>query len=69
MVTSANVAMKILKSLSREGFREDFGTKEQCLSYLSSEKWGNNYQCIKCKNEKYSKGEKQVAREEEEEAV
>jgi hypothetical protein len=50
--------MKILKSLSRDSFREDIGTKEQCLSYLSSEKWGNNYQCIKCENEKYSKGKK-----------
>ncbi|MFT6748012.1 MAG: hypothetical protein ACJAZ2_002370 [Glaciecola sp.] len=54
--------MKILKSLSRESIREDFGTKEQCLSYLSSEKWGNNYQCIKCKNEKYSKGKKSFNR-------
>ena len=50
--------MKILKSLSREGFKEKFGTKEQCLSYLSNEKWGDFYTCIKCKKTKYSEGRK-----------
>ena len=46
--------MKILKSLSREGFKEKFGTKEQFLIYLSNEKWGDFYTCIKCKKTKHS---------------
>ena len=50
--------MKILKSLFREGFKEKFGTKEQCLSYLSNEKWGDFYTCNKCKKTKYSEGRK-----------
>ena len=50
--------MKILKRLSRKEFREDFGTAEQCLRYLSNEKWGELYRCKKCKNDKYCSGKK-----------
>jgi hypothetical protein len=50
--------MKILKSLSREDFKEKFGTKEQCLIYLSNEKWGDFYTCIKCEKTKYCEGRK-----------
>lgn len=54
--------MKILKSLSRSEFRAKFGTKEQCLSYLSDEKWGESFSCLKCKNEKYCAGKKSYNR-------
>ena len=50
--------MKILKSLSKEDFKEKFGTKEQCLIYLSNEKWGDFYTCIKCEKTKYCEGRK-----------
>ncbi|MDC3220662.1 IS1595 family transposase [Flavobacteriales bacterium] len=50
--------MYILKSLSREKFQERFGTKDQCLMFLSNEKWKDGYCCIKCKNTKYIKGKK-----------
>ena len=48
--------MKVLKSLSRKSFREQFGTSEQCLAYLSDVKWGSFYNCKKCKNDKYCLG-------------
>ena len=50
--------MKILKGLSRKEFREQFGTQEQCLTFLSSQKWILGYACLKCKNERFSKGVK-----------
>ena len=50
--------MKILKSLSREDLKEKFGTKEQCLSYFSNEKWVNFYTCVKCEKTKNSEGRK-----------
>lgn len=54
--------MKILKELSRKEFRERFGEKEQCLSFLASLKWDKGYKCIKCNKEKYSKGKTQGSR-------
>ena len=48
--------MKVLNSLSRKSFREQFGTSEQCLAYLSDVKWGSFYNCKKCKNDKYCLG-------------
>ena len=50
--------MKILKSLSRKEFRSQFGTPDLCLSFLSDQKWGDEFMCIKCKNVKFSKGKK-----------
>ena len=47
--------MRILKELSRKEFQSKFGTNELCLSFLSDIKWGDGYECIKCKNNKYSK--------------
>jgi hypothetical protein len=51
--------MKILKELSRKEFRSKFGSKDQCLAYLSSSKWGDVYSCIKCKNKRFSAGKKE----------
>ena len=51
---------KILKELSRKEFRSKFGTNELCLSFLSDIKWGDGYEWIKCKNNKYSKGKKSI---------
>ena len=48
--------MKIVKDISRKEFREQFGTQEQCLTFLSSQKWILGYACLKCKNERFSKG-------------
>ena len=54
--------MKILKELSRKEFRAKFGTEDQCLSYLSEMKWGNDYSCIKCKNKRFIVGKKKYNR-------
>lgn len=54
--------MKILKELSRKEFRSKFGTKELCLSFLSDVKWADGYECLKCKNCKFSKGKKMFNR-------
>lgn len=48
--------MKILKELSRKEFRNKYGTEDQCLSYLSEQKWEKGYTCIKCKNTSFCKG-------------
>ena len=50
--------MKILKELSRKEFRAKFGSEDQCLHYLSATKWGEEYSCRKCKNERFSVGKK-----------
>lgn len=54
--------MKILKELSRREFRERFGTREQCLTFLAEEKWSKNYTCLKCRNTKYFEGKKALNR-------
>jgi hypothetical protein len=54
--------MKILKGLSRRDFRERFGTKEQCLLYLSAVKWADGFVCFRCKNSTFSKGKKELNR-------
>lgn len=53
--------MKILKELarkelSRKEFRKEYGSSEQCLAYLSIQKWQEGYICIKCKNSVYFVG-------------
>ncbi|MCA1751116.1 MAG: IS1595 family transposase [Cryomorphaceae bacterium] len=48
--------MRLLKELSRKEFRKNFGTKEQCMAYLSQKKWADGYQCRKCSSEHYIKG-------------
>lgn len=50
--------MKILKELSRREFRMKFGTREQCLLFLSEQKWSKNYTCLKCRNTKFFEGKK-----------
>ncbi|MCB9226028.1 MAG: hypothetical protein H6578_02490 [Chitinophagales bacterium] len=35
--------MKILKGLSRKEFNRKFGTEDQCLQYLSEQKWKEGY--------------------------
>jgi|GEM_PF-2416898 len=39
--------MKICKGVTRQQFRNDFGTTDQCLRYLSDQKWGEGYTCRK----------------------
>ena len=50
--------MKILKELSRKEFRAKFGSEDQCFAYLSAIKWGEKYSCRKCKNDRFSTGQK-----------
>ena len=46
----------LFKGLSEEAFREKFGTEEQCMEFLSMEKWSSGYKCIKCDNDNWCKG-------------
>jgi len=48
--------MQILKEISRKEFINQFGTKEQCLSFLAKEKWLNGYRCLKCSHDQFIKG-------------
>ena len=44
------------KSLSLMDFQERFSAKEDCLIYLAELKWGNGYQCRKCRHKNSCKG-------------
>ena len=50
--------MKILKELSRKEFSAKFGSADLCLSYLSLTKWGEEYSCRKCNNQRFGTGKK-----------
>ena len=52
--------MKILKELSGKEFRDKFGTKDQCLAYLAMAKWGEEYTCRKCKNDRFITGKRRL---------
>jgi len=54
--------MKIIKELSRKNFKKQFGTREQCLDYLSLTKWSLGYCCVKCENTNYIKGKQYASR-------
>ena len=54
--------MKILKSLSREEYLQNFGTKEQCMLYLSTKKWSAGYNCKQCNFSKYILGKQEYSR-------
>lgn len=46
----------LFKGLSEATFKEKFGTEEQCLEFLASEKWATGYSCRKCENDNFCKG-------------
>jgi len=50
--------MKTLKGLSRRNFELKFGTNEKCIHYLSTQKWGDGFKCMKCSHTEYRKGKK-----------
>lgn len=50
--------MKINKRLTRKEFRDHFGTSDQCLRYLSDQKWSGGYACRKCGHGKHTNGKK-----------
>jgi len=54
--------MKINKRLTREEFRNNFGTEEQCLQYLSDQKWSAGFTCRKCGHGKHSNGKQMHGR-------
>jgi len=54
--------MKILKELDRSSFEAQYGTKNQCYEYLSSQKWPEGYKCVKCSQTKYIKGKQPLSR-------
>lgn len=54
--------MKTIKDLDRKTFKEQFQTREQCLSYLSSQKWSKGYYCLKCSNNQFIRGKQLFSR-------
>ena len=52
----------LFKDLSEADFREKFGTEEQCLEFLATEKWSSGYKCKKCENDNYCKGRTSFSR-------
>ena len=52
----------INKNLSLEQFQKIFPDKITCYRFLDKLKWDNGYQCTKCSNTKYSKGQTKFSR-------
>ena len=50
--------MKTVKGLSRRNFELKFGTNEKCIHYLSIQKWGDGFKCMKFSHTEYRKGKK-----------
>ena len=46
----------MFRGISIYDFRNQFKTENDCFSYLFDLKWGNGYQCSKCKHDKFCKG-------------
>jgi len=61
-VCAKQTIMKINKRVTRQEFREKFGTSDQCLRYLSEQKWSGGYTCRKCGYGKHGNGKKQHGR-------
>ncbi|NOQ72421.1 MAG: IS1595 family transposase [Crocinitomix sp.] len=54
--------MRILKELSRKEFIKTLGTKEQCMEYLSKNKWNRGYKCRSCDHSLFIKGKQHQSR-------
>lgn len=52
--------MKTVRGISRRDFDIRFGNNEQCLAYLSNEKWGDTFECSACKHTQFVKGKKKI---------
>lgn len=46
----------LFQGLTEQEFSEKFGTEEQCLAFLASEKWGAGFTCRKCGHDNYCVG-------------
>ena len=44
------------KEFTITDFKKRFNSEEDCLKYLMEHKWGAGFKCIKCENEKWTKG-------------
>lgn len=53
--------MKLLK-FDRKSFEERFGTKKDCYAHLAALKWGQGYECRRCKANKHIKGKQPFSR-------
>jgi len=47
---------ELIGHLSPDGFRESFGSQEECLEILANAKWADGFVCRNCGNEKYCQG-------------
>jgi hypothetical protein len=46
----------LFQGLTEQDFNQKFGTEEQCLAFLASEKWTKGFVCRKCGNDNYCAG-------------
>jgi transposase-like protein len=53
---------KKFKSLSIFEFQEKFPDEASCLKYLSELKWKKGFECPKCSNKRYGKGQRKYIR-------
>jgi hypothetical protein len=54
---------KKFESLTIFEFQEKFPDDNSCLAYLAEKKWKNGYNCVKCGNSKYCKGDREYSRQ------
>lgn len=54
--------MKVLKNITREGFKSRFPDKAACYQYLAELKWPDGYQCPKCGHNDFIKGKQPYSR-------
>lgn len=51
------------KSLSIFEFQKKFPDNNACLKYLAELKWANGYECERCGNKKYCRGDRELTRQ------
>jgi hypothetical protein len=54
--------MKTQRGLSYKEFQKKFGSNEQCLVFLSEQKWGKGYHCLQCNSQEYRQGKRKLNR-------
>jgi len=52
----------IVRQLNTEQFTSRFSNEEECLKFLSEEKWANGYTCKKCGHTNHCKGKSPYSR-------
>lgn len=53
---------RVFKGILPDKFENIYSSKENCLKFLTDEKWKDGYRCRKCGNDNYCEGKKPYSR-------